>query len=319
MVRFDWILAGLVPIAIAWLLWRLQAVAVNQVLRGGMYRLLRYQRKTYGFVSWFGVLVHELSHAAVLLLGGHGIRRIKVGVDAGHVAPRQVRKGPLGTLTFIAAALAPMVAAPAAVAAVLLLRGERLPEPVQGSGIRAAWENLQQVAMQFPERLVVDLVGMDVTTATGAALFLLAVFAMPSARPSHVRVKGEPDEGDIAVVRRLIRKRPLPVIAFWVLLYASYFAAAQWGMRWYWLAWEAAWMVAVVGVVLALLMGVVWYGVAWAGRIKPMLAWLPYAVAIGVQVGGRLLEHGIWLVNLATIAVFLAFAAGLRATATRRF
>ncbi len=320
MVSIDWVIAGAIPIALAWLLWRVQALAVNQALRGGMYRLLRYQRTTYSVVSWFGVLVHEISHATVLLLGGHGIRRMKVGVDAGHVTPRQVRKGPLGTLTFIAAALAPMIAAPAAVTGMLLLGGTRLPGPLVVPGIRTAWDNLGQVAVQVPAALVRDLIGMDVTTGIGAALFLLAVFAMPSARPSHVKTKGEADEGDIAVVRRLIRRRPWPVIAFAVFLYALYFAAAAWGARWYWFAWQAVWTVALVGIALAAIMGVVWYAVAWTGRIQRWIAWLPYAVAIGVQVGGRTVETpGMWVVNLATIAAFLAFSAGLRIAAARRF
>ncbi len=319
MVSIDWILAGAVPIAIAWLLWRIQAASVNQLLRGGMYKLVRYQRKTYAVVSWLGVLVHELSHAVFLLLGGHGIRRIRVGVDAGHVRPRQVRKGPLGTLTFVAAALAPMVTVPAAVAGLLIAGGARLPEPSVSPGMRPAWENLKQVATEVPRALAMDLVGMDVTTAMGAALFLLAVFAMPSARPSHVRNKGEPDEGDIAVVRRLIRRRPLPVLLFVALLYAAYFAAATWGLRWYWLAWQAVWMVAVVGIVLAVLMGLVWYAVAWTGRIRVWIAWFPYAAAIAIQVGGRYMDLPIWAINLVTVAGFLAFAAGLRAVATRRY
>ncbi len=321
MVTVDWFVAAALPIALAWLLWRLQAVCVNRLLRGGMYRLLRYQRTTYAFVSWFGVLVHEISHALVLMVGGHGIRRIKVGVDAGHVTPRQVRKGPIGTLTFIAAALAPMVAAPIAVAALLLLGGLRLPAPVADAGVLAAWENLMQVAMDVPERLVIDLVGMDVTTGVGAALFLLAVFAMPSARPSHVKVRGEADEGDIAVVRRLIKKRPWPVLAFAFLVWASYFVASFTSLRWYWLVWEGIWMVALVGIVLAAIMGVVWYAVAWTGRIQTWIAWLPYAIVVAVQVGARLWlpDVEIWTINGATVAAFLAFSAGLLAVAPRRY
>ncbi len=308
------------PIIIAWLLWRIQAFSINRFLRGGMYRLLRYQRTTYNIVSWFGVLIHEISHAVVMLLGGHGITQFRVGVDSGHVTPKQVRKGPLGTLTFIAAALAPMVAAPAAIAAFLLI-GRPLPEPSTAAGFRGVQDNLATISRDMVERLVVDLVGMDVTTWMGASLLLLAVFAMPSARPSHVKNKGEADEGDIAVVRALIKRRPLPVILFWVLIYGAYFAVVPFWPQFYWLAWQMVWSIGIVGAALAIIMGLVWYAVAWTGRIQRWLAWIPYALAVAVQVGGRLLDwHGsTWLLNLLSVAVLLGLAFALRTVAPRRF
>ncbi len=320
MISWQDALVAAAPILIAWVLWRLQALAINRVLRGGMVKLLRYQRTTYNVVSWFGVLLHEISHAVVMLLGGHGIRGFKVGVDAGHVTPKQVRKGPLGTLTFIAAALAPMVAAPAAITAFLLI-GRPLPDTSAAHGFVGIRDNLEYIATDILQRLAFDVAGMDLTTWMGATLFALAVFAMPSARPSHVRNKGEADEGDIAVVRRLIRQRPWPVLAFWLVLYGAYFAIVPFAPAAYWLGWQLVWSIGLVGTTLAVLMGLVWYAVAWTGRVQAWVAWLPYAAAIAVQVGGRLLDvpGGVLVINAASIVVLLGLAWSLRMMAPRRF
>lgn len=320
---FDatWFAAAAIAPLVAWALWRIQAVVVNQILRGGMYRLLRHQRRTYNVVSWFGVLLHELSHAIVLLLGGHGIRDFSVKVDEGHVTPKQVRKGGLGTLTFIAAALAPMVAAPAVILALvlLLLDPNLLPWSNNATGLTGATEVLQVTLVEAPQRWLSVLVGLDITTIAGGVIAAMAVLALPAARPSHVKKKGEPDEGDIAVVRRLIRRRPLPVIAFMLVVYASYFAIAAGQVAYYWIFWQTIWGVAVTGILFGLLAGLGWYAVAWTGRIQPWAAWLPYAAVVAVQYLGRQQHLELWWVNAASMGAFVLLAIGLRSLAGRRF
>lgn len=306
---------------VLWVLWRVQSLAIDQGLRRGMFRLLRYQRRTYNVVSWMGVLLHELSHAFFLLLGGHGIRDFKVRTDGGHVTPHQVRRSGLGLLTFLLAALAPMFVAPALIFLTtwaLLDRGLIAPANA-GLGWQAAWPVLRDTATALPVHLADALVGLDLATWAGAVVFLLAVFAMPSARPSFVPGgRGQRDEGDIAVVRRKIRAHPLPVLVFLALVVASY-ALVAWRPTWYWGTWQVLWSISLTATMLAVLLGLGWAAVSWAGRVRPWLAWLPFALAIGLQVLGRETTLPLWAINLATIAAFLAAALGLWAIAPRRY
>lgn len=311
---------------VVWALWRVQALAVDKVLRTGMFRLLRYQRRTYNVVSWFGVLLHELSHAFFLVMGGHGIRQFRVGVDAGHVTPRQARRGPLGLMTFLLAAMAPMFTAPAAILALLLLLvAPGLLDPVSaGPGLQPAVDAFTVTFRDFLPGLLLALVGLDLAAPAGLSVFLLAVLALPSSRPSHVKGgKGEADEGDIAVVRQKIRRQPVPFIVFVLLVYALYFALVPFAPAWYWTGFQLLWGTAAVGIVLATLGGVGWWGVAQGGRITPLLGWLPVAVALAVQVLPRVVEvpgltgSPLWM-NLASLAVFAVLTAALASTAARR-
>src|SRR5207244_4244981 len=64
--------AAFAPAAV-WLLWRAQALSV-ELLRWRLVALARWRgaRGLYAVVSWFGTFLHEVSHASVLLLSGHG-------------------------------------------------------------------------------------------------------------------------------------------------------------------------------------------------------------------------------------------------------
>ena len=314
--------AAFAPLVV-WVLWRIQAFSVDKGLRRGMYKLLRYQRKTYAVVSWMGVLIHELSHAGVLLVTGHGIRKFRVGVDGGHVVPRQVRRGPIGLLTFLAAAMAPMYVAPALLLGVtlLVLDAGLLDVSTAGLGWAAAWPVLRDMATDFPVRLLEVLVGLDLASWPGALVFGLIVFAMPSARPSYVAGKGgEKDEGDIAVVRSKVRRHPVTILVFFGLLYASYFALVPFFPAVYWGIWQTVWGVAMTAIVLAWLAGLGWLAVAHAGRVHWWAAWIPFAAAIAVQVLGRdPLEWPLWVVNLASLGAFVVLAIGLAQVAGRRW
>ena len=55
----PWAAAAFAPVAI-WVLWRLQTLSV-EVLRVALLQLESVQKWLYKVVSWFGVLIHELS------------------------------------------------------------------------------------------------------------------------------------------------------------------------------------------------------------------------------------------------------------------
>lgn len=319
MVDASALAAAIMPLVALWVLWRLQAIAVDHALRPGMFQLLRYQRRTYKVVAWMGVLLHELSHAAFLLIGFHGIQRFKVGVDGGHIVPQQVRRGPYGTLTFLAAAMAPMFVAPAIVLAVvwLLLDTQLIQIAGAGVGWAAAWPVLRDLAVDLPVRLVRALVGIDLATWPGALVFLLAIFAMPAARPSYVK-RGRKAEGDIVVFRRTVRKHPLLVAGVVLALVAAYFVLVPRHPAWYWAGWQIAWGIALVAIVLGALAGVGWYAVAWTGRIRAWAAWLPAAAAVLVQWQGRAFDMPMWAINLASLLAGAVLALGLLQVARRR-
>jgi len=317
--------AAFAPVAV-WILWRVQALAVDKVLRAGMFRLLRYQKTTYNIVSWFGVLLHEMSHAVFLVLGGHGITQFKVGIDAGHVTPRQVRRGWFGLLTFLLAALAPMYTAPAVILAlILLLLAPGVLVPVgAGPGLAPALDAFSSTFRDFLPELLLALVGLDLAAPAGLAVFLLAVLAIPSARPSHIKGgRGAEDEGDIVVVRRKIRDRPVPVLLFALLVYGSYFALVPFAPRAYWTTFQLIWGTAAVGIALAVLGGLGWWAVSLAGRIAPVLGWIPAAAALAAQVMPRVTEVPLltsepaWM-NAASLFSFVTLAIVLASVATRR-
>ncbi len=307
-------LAGAVAPLAVWLLWRVQVVAVD-VLRGRMVKMVRWkwQRPLYNVVSWFGTFLHEVSHATVLLLGGHGIREFRSGVETGHVTPRKVRRGTLGFLSFLAAALAPLYIPPALVLAGLLLVVDAgiVPWQVTGLGpgaLALLWDQLRWL----PQNIVVAIVALDLATWQAAVVFALVLVAIPGSRPSHVkgsRFHGEKDEGDVAVVRRRIRRHPLPFIGFLLLVFGLHFAMVPWWPKGYWYAFEAIWAVALTGIVLAVLGIVLWSLVALSGRIAPWLAWVPLAWVVGVQWGVRVGEltwgslEGVVLANVASAVV----------------
>lgn len=297
--------------AIVWILWRAQALAVDRVLRAGMFRLLRGHRVLYNAVSWCGVLLHEIAHAVFLLLGGHGVKGFSVGVDAGHVVPRRQRTGPYGQATFLLAALAPLFAAPAIILVLLtvLLHQDLVATAAAGSGLDAAVAVLRDTARTFAESLVLGLLGLDLATGPGLAVFLLAVLATPSARPSHG--KGESrGQGDVAVLRATIRRRPWPFVAFLLLLYAAYFLVVPWRPALYWGAFQWVWAVALAGILLAVVGGVGWWAVGFGARIAPWAAWLPWAAALLAQVAPRVADvpglagEPLWM-NVASLVLFV--------------
>src|SRR5688500_9253979 len=86
--------AAAVGPAAVWVLWRLQTVSVD-VLRTRLLVLTRHwdQAWLYAIVSWFGTFLHEVSHATVLVLSGHGIKEFRAGVEEGHVLPARAQIG----------------------------------------------------------------------------------------------------------------------------------------------------------------------------------------------------------------------------------
>ncbi|MGB0652375.1 MAG: hypothetical protein ACPGQL_04165 [Thermoplasmatota archaeon] len=316
--------AAFAPLAV-WLLWRLQTATV-EVLRRTLVKLVRYHGWLYSIVSWFGTFIHELSHAAVLLLSGHGIKEFRAGVEEGHVLPRRLRTGPLGFLFFAAAALAPLFIPPALLlgATWLLLDERLLTFDAAGPGLQAALDVLVATFATFPKELALAVARLDLATPAGIAFALLALVALPSSKPSFVKGKGgsrfhrEGDEGDIAVLRRRLRANPWPFLGFLAVLYALYFALVPWAPTAYWAPFQVVWAIALTGAVLSLASAALWGLVAFTGRIHWLVQWIPLAAFVALQVLGRPALDDLMLVNAVSLLAAAGTALSLGLVARKR-
>lgn len=319
----DLLVAGLFAPVVVWLLWRGQTLSV-ELLRLRLLVLTRHgnQRWIYATVSWFGTLLHEMSHATVLLLSGHGIREFRAGVETGHVTPATMRKGPLSFLFFLVAALAPLFLPPALVLALMFffVDGSLLEFASGGSGLQAAWDLLVAFGLTFPLRLLRGLANLDLAQIAHLAILAATLLGIPGARPSHVTAKGK-KEGDIAVLRSRIRENPLPFVAFLLVLYAASFLTLLWPAA-YWLPLQAVWAIAATGITLALI-GALWWSLAGLdGRVTPWLACGGFAAFLAVQIGARLVALPTSVtfahINGAALVAWLVVSLGLGAVARRR-
>lgn len=315
--------AAFAPAAV-WVLWRVQTLAV-ELLRWRLVKLTTVAdlRWIYATVSWLGVVLHEVSHASVLLLSGHGIKQFRAGVESGHVLPARMRKGPIAFLSFLLAALAPLFVPPILVLLALrYLAGVPIlafHTPV-GEGLAAALDGLQHALLVVPRNIAYGLAGLDLATWQGATVLAIALLAMPSSRPSHIkgsRFHGTKDEGDVAVLRAQIRSHPIVFLVFLALVYGAYFLASFHPPT-YWYPFEAIWAVALTGTALALL-GALWWSLVGLGRgTKAWAWWLGPAAFVAAQVWFH--TETAWTaleVNGASVAAWAVVAVALRATLPR--
>ncbi|MHB8632503.1 MAG: hypothetical protein ACYDBQ_00860 [Thermoplasmatota archaeon] len=287
-----------------------------ETLRLALHGLEEGHRILYHVVSWFGTFVHEVSHALVLVLSGHGIREFRAGSEQGHVLPARIARGPVGFLFFLVAALAPLFIPPLMVVAALWALHPPPPLLVDGG---ATWAGavavMRHLAVDLPAWLASAAVGLRLANPWGLAAFLLILLAIPGARPSHVKgSRFHPgDEGDVAVLRRMVRHNPWPLLAFLALvvgLYVACVVAVPALSEWYWIPFEAVAGLAVVGSLLALF-GTLWWGaMGLSGRAGRWWAWLVPAGFAAAQV--LLASRGPEVANLASLAAWLAVGLALR-------
>lgn len=308
--------AAVAPVVV-WILWRLQTVSVD-VLRRSLLVLTRRwdQAWMYAIVSWFGTFLHEVSHATVLLLSGHGLKQFRAGVEEGHVLPSRMRGG-VGMLFFLAAALAPLYIPPllALLAIYLVLGVAPIPFQVGGEGLGGVWEAIRPVLVDLPTDLALAIAGLDLADWRHAIVLAVVLLGAPGSRPSHVksRFHSKGDGGDVAALRRHIRHHPLPFILFLAGVFGAYFAS-EWLPEAYWFPLEAVWAVAVAGVVLALFGALFWGLVGLGSRASSLVAWLGPATFALVQVAGRAMGWPVTVTQLNGIAV-LAWAVAALALA----
>lgn len=319
----PFVAAAIAP-ALVWLLWRGQTLAV-EALRRSLLVLdgRRDQKWMYVLVSWFGTFLHEVSHASVLLLTGHGLKKFRAGVEEGHVVPARMHRG-AGTLTFLVAALAPLFVPPALVllGLALLLDVLDLPFVVGSTTLTGYAAALQPFFLQFPLDLLRAIAGLDLADWRHALVFALILLGAPGSRPSHVRSRfhGQSDAGDVAALRSTIREHPLPFLAFLAMVYGAFFLAELAFPAAYWYPFEAVWAVALTGIVLALFGALFWGLAGLDGRASPLVAWLGPAVFIAIQIAARLADWdaSLPMLNAAAVAAWLAVALVAAAILPRR-
>jgi hypothetical protein len=315
--------AAFAPLAV-WLLWRGQTLSV-EALRLSLLWMARPPglRWLYSTVSWFGTLLHELSHASVLLLSGHGISQFRVASERGHVTRTRVKTSGIGMLSFLVAALAPLFIPPLLVLGALLVLVDHgiLALPAAAPGLPQALDALKDLLIAFPQRLLLALAHLDLARWQHATILLLLLLALPGSRPSHVKASRfhGPGEGDIPVLRTHIRKHPVPFLLFLLLLYAAYFLTLI-APAAYWWPIGMVWSLALTGIVLALV-GAAWWGLfGLAVRTSLLLGWLGPATFVAMQVLLRVArpDLSLGLLNAASLAAWALLAALLYSVARRR-
>lgn len=310
----DYAPALLAPLLI-WLLWQLQAGSVRG-LRGAMVRLTRGNRWLYHTVSWFGTLLHETSHAIVLLLSGHGIRGFSVKSTTGHVLPRRLRRDPFSTLAFAFAALAPQFFVPGlTLLGAILLLGTPF-ETASGTGWDGFLGALEGL-LQIPVALGTAMATVDLASWQGALFFGFVLLGAPGTRPSHVKENGQND-GDIAVLRGRIRSQPLPFVGFWILLLAAHPLLMWLAPQGYWAPMQWIWATAITGVLIAITGSIAWSTTYQNSRIQPAYAWLPLTFLLAGQVGLRFTETPVWAINAISFGAWILLAWSLARVAQKR-
>lgn len=306
--------AAAVAPAVVWVLWRIQTLGVDGLRHVLLVLTRRWDTAwVYAIVSWFGTFLHEVSHATVLLLSGHGIREFRAGVEEGHVLPGRMRGG-AGMLFFLAAALAPLYIPPllALLAIYLVLHAAPIPFTVGGDGLDGVWPALRPVLLDLPKDLALLVAGIDLANWKHLIVLGAVLLGTPASRPSHVKTRfhAKGDGGDVPALRRHIRHHPLPFLLFVALLYGAYFLA-RFLPEAYWYPLEAVWAVAVAGLVFAALSAVTWGLLGLATRTWLVVAWLGPAAFAAVEVLGRAMRWPLSTLQLNGLALLAWLAAGL--------
>jgi hypothetical protein len=305
--------AAVAPLVV-WVLWRVQTVGVDLLRRVLLVLARRWDTNVvYAVVSWFGTFLHEVSHATVLLLSGHGIREFRAGVEEGHVLPGRMRGG-AGMLFFLAAALAPLYIPPllGLLAAYLVLHATPIPFTVGGDGVEGVWPALRPVLVDLPKDLALLVAGIDLADWRQLLVLAAVLLGTPASRPSHVKTRfhAKGDGGDVPALRRHIRQHPLPFLLFIALLYGAYFAA-RWLPEAYWYPLEAVWSVAVAGLVFVAVSALVWGLLGLATRTWLAVGWLGPAAFAAVEVAGRAMDWPLSTLELNGVAALAWLAVGL--------
>ena len=177
-------------------------------------------------MNWWGVFIHELSHALTAIATLNKVKEFKVTSSGGHVV-HDIRVGFLGWLGAQSISLAPAFVPPIIVALLMHYLGYidftqfnfNASDPV--SIINTMYLDLIPYIIKTTGWLLVNL---DYSKVGNFLLLLFLTFSFSSAKPSSISAKSG-NQGDIQSVIRMFIKFPvytilfmlLSILSFWIL------------------------------------------------------------------------------------------------------
>jgi len=207
----------------------IQSLAINIVSRRLGSISFKHPR-LFKAMNWWGVFIHELSHAITALLTLNKIKEFKVSSSGGHVTHYTSRSGFFQWLGMQLISAAPAFVPPIMAAVLLKYLGyidfQDIVFDFGSFEPLAVISNLYLGLIPYIVKTVgVLLVSLDYSRVENAALLLVLTFSFSAAKPSSIDSKSG-TQGDLQALLERFLKFPvytflgalLFVAAFWILL-----------------------------------------------------------------------------------------------------
>ncbi len=189
-------------------------------------------RKLSGIMNWWGVFIHELSHAVTAIITLNKVMEFKVTSKGGYVVHENSRSGFIQWLAVQLISVSPAFVPPIIAAVLLRYLGYlNFPEFVFDAGepvsiITALYLDLIPYIVKTVGWLFVDL---DYTKVENLLLLLILTFSFSFAYPSSVNSK-KSTQGDVQSLFGLLIKFPGYAILFVLLCFFSFWILFEYNM-----------------------------------------------------------------------------------------